>query len=277
MWSRIEKVRARLLQWLHWVNPDDILVMTLTFKDRQISAAEAQKRFHSLWSNLFSKKVGGRYFCVLQYQRVRWWVGEHYGTPHYHLIIVWPGIRKGCLYHGDGIWTPGRELERLELLFQQKYEQYGFGPQHRFEPMRNDYPVKAAVSYIVGYLQKGLKDAVARPLYRLTELGEDGVESRYVSAWEREFCPEAKRVIPRSYRFGRGVVRVGHSETTLRGGWKKRDMIRCYCQEYQIDFEDFGFQVDILYPDIRSLGWATKLFWRDRVVPLWKMRQVTPF
>jgi hypothetical protein len=258
MWSRIEKVRARLLQWLHWTNPEDILIMTLTFRDREISAVEAQKRFHSLWSNLFSEKVAGRYFCVLQYQRVRWWMGEHFGTPHYHLIIVWPGIRKGCRYHAsNGTWTYGPELQALEALFVEKHEEYGFGPQHRFEPLRNDSPVKAAVSYIVRYLQKGISDAIGRSVYVSREIL---VGPRKVKTLK------FRKVVPRSYRFGRQALPTGLRTTLLTWGQRKRRAIAVFCVDHQVDMESIPDLAMEKYHWMHP-GFALLTFWKEVIIP----------
>ncbi len=268
MWTRIEKVRARLLQWLHSINPEDILIMTLTFKDREISAVEAQKRFHSLWSNLFSDKVAGRYFCVLQYQRIRWWVGEHYGTPHYHLIVVWPGIRKGSRYHvGNGTWTMGPALQELERLFAEKHAEYGFGPQHRFEPLRNDFPVKSAVSYLVRYLQKGINDSTGRAVYK---------ERKVLEGPRKKVVSKFRKIVPRSYRFGRNALRAGACTTLLTWGQRKRRAIAAFCTDHRCDMEGIPELATQKYHWMQP-SLALRTFWQEVIIPHLLWADAQPF
>ena len=53
-------------------------------------------------------------------------------------------------------------------------------------------------------------------------------------------------------------------------------MIRCYCMERNLSFGEFGYEAEVLFPEL-SLGMASRKLWREHIVPLWELRQWCPF
>lgn len=124
---------------------------TLTFKERGISAKEAQRRWHSLRSNVISKRFS-------EFVRVR--ERQKDGTIHYHLVVVLSvDIRTGVdfkAFEAMDYSSASKALKAEWSFWRRTCMSYGFG---RHELL----PVKSTAEGIARYVGKYVaKDVGAR-------------------------------------------------------------------------------------------------------------------
>jgi hypothetical protein len=138
---------------------DNIGMFTFTFAE-DVDYKEASRRWDSFNRNVLRQRYSGAWVKVLELTKK--------GRPHYHVIVVSPGIRIGAdirskpKYGQDGkptgkkkwwaIARPGSRLAQERRFFAETCPRYGFGSYNDISPILAS--AKAAANYAAKYVVK---------------------------------------------------------------------------------------------------------------------------
>ena len=145
-----KKVAAALTENIRYLcekhGKEYIGFFTLTFADHVTDPAEAQRRLHSLATNVLNKRYPNR---IRVYER------QKNGRVHYHFVIVAPtpigrGVDADAIARGD-YKTASPDLRREWAFWHKTAKQYGFG-RHNLQPVKSS--TDALALYVGKYIGK---------------------------------------------------------------------------------------------------------------------------